>query len=67
MAEGEERGGANSKWIPAGVSSHHHFLCDEQCGEEGGGAVCMYEMEWMDAHNVSTRELHEAAARIQRC
>ena len=59
---GEEGGGAQPEWYPAGISPTEYaeravcFGVDAMDNEE----VC--EMEWMDEHSVSTKDVHKAAA-----
>ncbi len=65
--------GTQPDWYPAGISSMEYSQCvvGDGGGEEPGTGtneelqVC--EMEWMDTHTVSTKDLHDAAALIKRC
>ena len=54
---------ADPKWFPAGVSPRLFATGEEEVGVVEAQEV---QMDWMDSHYVSTRELHEAAALIRR-
>ena len=65
-AGGPQPEGAEPAWYPAGISSGEYAQCAMRGPPDSTDDLQVWDMEWMDAHAVSTKELHEAASLIRR-